>query len=190
MAKKYDFKPDKPYSGFWAKLMLTPVQRRTVLKWVLYALLLVALSVVQDVLLCRVRILGATTELIPCGIFLICLLEGMEDGCVFALIASTVYLFSGTAAGIYSIVFITALAVFACWFRQAWLQKGFGAALICTGLAMLVYELATFLFGIFLGLTTFGRIGSFLLTAALTVLFIPVLYPVCKAIGGGDVWKE
>jgi len=190
MAKKYEFRPDKPYSGFWGKLLLTRLQRKVLLKWCLYALVLVVLSVLQDVLLCRIRLFGVTSELVPCGIFLICLLEGMERGCVFALVASLLYLFSGSAAGIYSIVLITALAVGAAWLRQSYLQKGFGAAMLCTGIAMAVYELATFAFGAFLGITTFSRIGSFLLTAVITMPAAPALYPVFKAIGGGDVWKE
>lgn len=190
MAKKYEFKPDKPYSGFWGKLLLTRLQRRGVLKWSLYALVLVALSVLQDVLLCRVRIFGASTELVPCGIFLICILEGMERGSVFALIASLIYLFSGSAAGVYSIVFITALAVGVSWLRQSYLQSGFGAAMLCTGIAMLVYEVAVFAIGAFLGMTTLPRIGSFCVTALLTMLAAPVIYPVLKAIGGGDIWRE
>lgn len=190
MAKKYEFKPDKPYSGFWEKLLLTRAQRKSVLKWSLYALVLVVLSVLQDVLLCRVRLFGATTELVPCGIFLICLLEGIDKGSVFALIASLLYLFSGTAAGVYSIVFITALAVGATWLRQSYLQSGFGAAMICTGLAMLVYELAVFAIGAFLGLTTLGRVGSFCLTAVLSMVVAPAIYFVLTAIGGGDIWKE
>lgn len=190
MAKKNEFKPDKPYSGFWAKLLLTPTQRRGVLKWSLYALTLVALSVIQDVMLCRLRIFGATTELIPCAIFMICLLEGMDRGSVFSLIASVLYVFSGSAAGIYCIVFITVLAVMVTFLRQRWLQSGFGTALLCTGVSMLVYEMAVFLIGLFLGLTTFSRIGSFFMTAVLTTVVVPVLYPVFKAIGGGDIWKE
>ena len=190
MAKKYEFKPDKPYSGFWEKLIPTRQQRRSILKWTLYTLVLIVLSVIQDVLLSRVRIGGATTELVPCGIFLICLLEGLDRGCVFALIASVVYLFSGTAAGVYSIVFITALAIFATWLRQSWLQKGFWAAMFCTAIAMVVYELATWAFGAFLGLTAFYRVGSFLLCALYTIILAPVMYPVLTAIGGADVWKE
>lgn len=190
MAKKYEFKPDKPYSGFWEKLLLTRLQRKGLLKWALYALSLLVLSVIQDVLLSRVRILGATTELVPCAIFLICLLEGLEKGCVFALLASLFYLFSGTAAGVYSVVFITALAVGVTWLRQSWLQRGFGAALICTSLAMVVYELATWAFGAFLGLTSFFRMGSFLLCAGLTLLTVPAMYPVFKAIGGSEIWRE
>ena len=190
MAKKYDFKPDKPYSGFWEKLIPTRQQRRNILKWTLYSLVLIVLSVIQDVLLSRVRISGATTELVPCGIFIICLLEGLERGCIFALIASVLYLFSGSAAGVYSIVFITALAIFITWLRQSWLQKGFGAAMFCTALGMFTHALATWAFGAFLGMTGFYRIGSFLLSALLTMVFAPLIYPVLTAIGGADIWKE
>lgn len=190
MAKKYEFKSDKPYSGFWGKLLLTRLQRRAALKWLLYALVLVVLSVVQDVLLCRVQVFGATTELVPCGIFLICVLEGLESGSVFSLAASLVYLFSGSAAGVYSVVFITATAVAVTWLRQSYLQSGFSAAMLCTAAAMLVYELVVFAIGAFLGLTTLSRIGSFCVTALLTTVAAPVLYPILKAIGGGDIWRE
>ena len=190
MARKNEFKPDKPYSGFWEKLLLTRLQRRALLKWCLYSLVLVVLSVLQDVLLCRVHIFGATTELVPCGVFLVCLLEGADRGCIFVLVASLLYLFSGSAAGIYVILFMTAVAIGATWLRQRYLQSGFGAAMVCTGAAMLVYELAVFIIGAFLGLTTIGRVGSFLLTALLTMIPAPAIYLVLRAIGGGDIWKE
>ena len=192
MAKKYEFKPDKPQVGFLSKLFLTQKQRKTLLKWLLYALVLVALSVVQDVLLCRVRLFGATTELVPCGIFLICLAEGMESGSVFALVSACVYLFSGTAAGIYSFVFITFLAVLVAYFRQAFLQKSFLAAMVCTAVAMVAYEMLVFAIGWFLGLTIPARAGGFFLTAVLTVLTAPVIYPVIRSIStiGGQAWKE
>jgi hypothetical protein len=190
MAKKYEFKPDKPRSGFLDKLFLTQKQRRSVLKWTLYTLVLVVLSVVQDVLLSRVRLWGGTTELVPCGIFLICVLEGLERGSVFALIASLVYLFSGSAAGNYSVVFITALAVVVTAFRQSYLQRGLGAAALCTAMAMVVYELAVFCITLFLGLTRLSAFIGFLTTALLTLPAIPVLYPIFLSIGGGDTWNE
>ena len=74
--------------------------------------------------------------------------------------------------------------------RQSYLQKGFGAAMLCTSLAVLVYELATFCICAFLGLTTIGRIGVAFVTSVLTILAIPAVYFVLKAIGGGDAWKE
>ena len=192
MAKKDEFKPDKPRSGLLDKLILTRLQQRSVLRWGLYALFLVVLSILQDVLLCRFRIFGATTELVPCGIFLICLAEGLEKGSIFCLIASCVYLFSGTAAGNYVIVFITALSLGVTWFRQSYLQKGFYATMLCVGVAMPVYMLATFFFGLFFGQTTFGRIGTHFLTAIMTLILSPVMYLIVNAIHaiGGDAWKE
>ena len=180
MAKKYEFKPDKPRSGLLNRLYLTQKQRRALFKWLFYGLFLLALSVLQDVLLCRVQLLGATTELVPCGIFLVCLAEGLEQGSIFSLVAACLYLF------------ITALAIFVTLFRQSFLRKGFSAAMLCTVVAVFVYELAVFFIGVFLGLTTLNRIGSICMTAVYTVLTAPVMYPVVAAISnyGGEAWKE
>ena len=192
MAGKYEFKPDKPQSGVLSHLVLTKKQRRSVLKWTLYALLLLVLSVLQDVLLSRFRLFGATTELVPCGIFLICVLEGAEKGSVFCLCSACFYLFSGSAAGYHSIVFITALGIGVTLFRQSYLKKTFAATVLCVAAAMLAYELAIFFISLFLGMTTFGRIGTHCLTAILSLIPVPVLYRLANAIGtiGGDAWKE
>ncbi len=192
MAKKNEFKPDKQGTPFLKRLYLTPRQRRTLLKWALYSLAMVVLSLLQDVLLCRLDIFGATTDLVPCGIILVCLLEGAESGSVFALIASMLYLFSGTAPGAYCILFITLPAVLVSVFRQAYLRVGFGAAMLCSGVAVMVYELLVFAAGAFLGFTGGSRFGVFALAGALSLLTLPALYPVLKAIGriGGQGWKE
>lgn len=192
MALKKEFKEDKPHSSFFGKLYLTKKQRKQILKWSLYGVLLLVLSLLQDVVLCKLDVLGATTELVPVGIFLICILEGAESGSVFSLIASLVYLFSGSAAGPYSMLFITALAIGVTIFRQAYLQKGFSAAILCAGTATLVYQMLQFLMILFLRLTVPGRIVGFLMKAGLSVLIIPILYPIAMHIGkiGGDTWKE
>lgn len=192
MARKNEFKSDKPHSGFWGKLYLTQKQRKEILKWSLYGAMLLVLSLLQDVVLCRLQLFGATTELVPVGIFLICILEGAESGSIFALVSSLLYLFSGTAAGPYSMVLITVLAVGVTIFRQAYLQKGLAAAILCAGVAMLAYELLQFVMGLFLGLTIPVRIVGFLITAGLSIIAIPILYPIALSIGtiGGETWKE
>ena len=192
MAGKYEFRPDKEGSSIWSKLYLTPKQRLQLLKWTLYAFVLVAVSVVQDVILSRMQILGATTDLVPCAIFLICLAEGTENGSVFALVGALAYLFSGTAPGTYIVPFITIAAVLVTIFRQALLQKGFLAALLCAGAALLVYESAVFATGLFLKLTYLERYIGFLMTTALTLIAIPILYPIIKSIStiGGEAWKD
>ena len=153
MKKERAFRPDKVGTTILHKLYISPGQRRTILKWSLYSILLVVISVVQDVMLSNVRIFGATTELVPCAIFLICILEGAEGGCVFTLLSAWIYLYTGTPAGPYCIVFITMFGVGISVFRQAYLQRGFGTALLCVGVCMLAYEMAVFGIGIFLGQT-------------------------------------
>lgn len=192
MAFKDEFKPDKPRSGLLSKLFLTQLQRRVLLKWALYALMLLVLSVTQDVLLSRFRLFGATTELVVVGIFLISLAEGSENGSVFSLVASCLYLFSGSAAGYYSIVLITGLSIAIMLFRQSYLQKGFAASMLCTVFAVMVYEMVIFFLGLFLELTIWSRLSSHFLTGVYSLAFAPVLYPIVRAISniGGDVWKE
>lgn len=192
MAKKQEFRPDKPSVSLLSYLVLTKKQQKTFFKWVFYSLFLVILSVVQDVLLSRARLLGATSELVPCAIFLICLIEGTHTGSLFSLIAGLLYLFSGTAPGPYSMVAIVFFSIGACILRQAYLQESFSSVVLCTAVAMVSYVLTNFAFGLFLGLTRFSRVYGFLLTAALSLLAVPVFYPIVKAINafGGHSWKE
>ena len=192
MAKNYEFRPDKPQVSWISKLHLTQLQRQALLKWTLYALLLLALSLLQDVVLSRFRLFGATTDLIPCAIILICIIEGSQKGSLFALISSCLYVFSGSAAGAYCLILITFLAIFVCIFRQGYLQKGFAAAMLCTVFAVAVYEAAVFIIGYLLGLTILNRWIGFAVTGGLSILCAPILYPIILSIAsiGGDTWKE
>jgi cell shape-determining protein MreD len=58
--------------------------------------------------------------------------------------------------------------------------------------AILVYEMVVFFLGLFFGQTFLARIGVFFLTAVLSTLIVPILYPILCAIGkiGGEPWKE
>ena len=192
MAKKYEFKPDKPRSGVLSKLHLTRQQRLRILKWLLYSLLLVALSVLQDVILCRVSIFGGGTDLCVSAILLITVLEGTESGSIFALVASLMYLFSGSAPGPYVIVLITAATIGAAMFRQGYWSQGLSTAVLCTGLGMMAYELALLVIGKFMNLTNWNRMGVFALTAVLSAAAVFPLYPLMRGIGniGGEAWKE
>lgn len=192
MAKKYEFQPDKPYATWLSKLQLTRQQQKNILKWGLYALLLVILSVVQDVVLCRLRIDGGTTDLVPCAIFLVCLCEGTQRGSIFALVASFLYLRSGSAPGPHVLVLITVLAATSTALYQAYLRPGFPAALLCLTLSMALYELGVFAFCMLLEQVTFARYMSFVVPAVLTLAAVPVLYPLMRGISsiGGETWKE
>ena len=54
--KKYEFKPDKISLSLLNKLYLTKLQRISLLKWFLQALVLLVLSLLQDVIFCRMEI--------------------------------------------------------------------------------------------------------------------------------------
>ena len=192
MAKKYEFQPDKPYSNWLSKLQLTKQQQKQVLKWCLYTLLLVVLSVAQDVVLCRMRIFGGSTDLVPCGILLICILEGTERGCIFSLAAALGYLLSGTSPGPHVLILITIVAVVVAALRQSYLPPGLPATLLCTALAMVMYELAVFGYCLQVGYTTFSRMISFLMPAVLSTAAALLIYPLAKAISavGGNLWNE
>ena len=190
--RKYEFRPDKTDSGIWNKLYITQKQWANIAKWAMYALVLLVLSVVQDVIMSRVRFFGATTDLVPCAIMLICVLQGAENGCVFTLIASALYLFSGCAPDHYVLAFLTVLAVFTTMFRQAYLRKGFGATMLCAGTAVMLYEIAIFAAGLLMSQTIPSRFQVCLLTGAYSLLALPILYPICISIDkiGGETWKE
>lgn len=192
MAKKnYEFRPDKIGSGVLSKLFLTRKQRLAILKWLLYAVLLLVVSVLQDVLFSRLRIAGSATDLVPCTILLICILEGAQGSAVFTLFASMFYLFSG-GPGYYTIALLTATALCAAIFRQSYLQKGFGTTMLCMAIALLLYELATFAIGLATGMTNLSRLDNFCITVLMTLVTVPVLYPIVMSIGriGGETWKE
>ena len=190
--KKSEFRPD-PTGHNWAdKLRLTPLQRKSVLKWMLYSAVCVAGLVLQDSMLARLRLFGGCFDVTPALIVLICVLEGSENGSLFALLASMVYVFSGTGQGHYCIAMLTLAAVLATAFRQSYLRRGAGSDLICVGGAMVLYEMAVFTAGVVQGLTYRGRWGVFLMTAIISTLTAGAVYALLKYIGtiGGNAWKE
>ena len=93
---KPDFKPDSEKTDILKLLHLTQAQRDKYLKWGLYIILIVMLCMIQDVIMSHVTIFGATTDLAVCAILLITVIEGIEVGSLFVLIASCMYYFSGS----------------------------------------------------------------------------------------------
>ena len=187
-----EFRPDKEGTGLVSRLYLTKKQRLSAIKWLLYSLTVVVLSVIQDVMMCQVTLFGSTTDLVPCCIFAICLLEGADSGSLFCLLAATVYQFSGTAPGFHIIPLIPFLGVVTSIFRQNYLQKSFAATILCAGTATAVYELVVFAAALFIEQTHPGRFFTALVTAGLDWLVLPLLYPILASISkiGGETWKE
>lgn len=196
MAKKrrptYEFKPDREKVPLSKKLHLTALQKKQVLMWSLNGLVCLFLLVLQNVIMSRISMVGATTDLVPAAILLICVVYDAYDGSLFGIIASTLYVFSGAAPGPYAIGYLTVLGVAAALFRQSLWRRGFRSNALCAGSALLIYELAIWGTGVFLGLTYWSRIGVFLLTWGLSFLVMLALYPLIRRIQkiGGETWKE
>jgi len=187
-----DFKPDAKVSTWGKTARLTRLQQLRLAKWALYVLTVVLCLVTQDVLMSRIRILGATTDLAVCAILLITVIEGTEVGSLFVLIASTLYYFTGSAPGAYSIGLMTFLGIAAVIFRQLYWHRSKGSIVLCAGIAMLGYQLGLFVVGIASELTNWSRLGIFLLNGLYSAAAMIPLYTLIHKIGliGGNTWKE
>ena len=187
-----DFRPDSQDSGWLKMLHITQAQRDLYLKWGLYTAVLVVLSMIQDVIMSQLKIFGATTDLVVCAILLITVIEGIDSGIVFVIIASCLYYFSGSSPGPLCVALITFLGVGACLFRQMYWHRNRGSIVLCAGLALMLYELGTFAVGMFSGLTRWDRLSTFAVTGALSIAVMIPLYSLINRIGqiGGNTWKE
>ncbi len=190
--KKKEFRPDHEKNDILGKILLTQKQRQSALRWGLYSAVCLFGLILQDVLMSRISIFGGTTDLVPAFIFAICILQGGESSCIFALVASLIYYYSGSSPGPFCIPLITAISVLAAIFRQGYLRKGFSALMLCVTASVVLYEAATFAIGLFLKYTYFSRIGGFGITVLMTLVCVPLAYPILLAIGkiGGETWKE
>ena len=187
-----EFRPD-PTTSTWLKTRkLTRLQKLRLLKWVLYALIVMMCLVIQDVIMSQLRLFGATTDLAVGAILLITVIEGTEVGSLFVLIASSLYWFSGSAPTPICIALLTAFGIGATMFRQMFWHRSRGTLTLCACLALTAYELGLFVTGVMQGLTYFGRLPSFLLTSAYTCLVMIPLYTLVYKTGliGGNTWKE
>lgn len=189
---KPDFRPDSEEFNVAKFLYLTQVQRDRLMKWGLYIALIMGLTVVQDIIMSQIRIFGGTTDLVVCIILLITVIEGIEVGSIFVLAASCFYYFSGSSPGPWAVGILTFLGIGACIFRQLYWHRNQGSIVLCAGTALMLYEIITFGVGIFLNLTRWNRLDSFLVTGGLSIAVMIPLYNLINAIGqiGGNTWKE
>ena len=190
--KAVDFKPDPTGSGLHTKFHLTNAQKDRFMKWGGYILTCILMCMLQDVILSKIHFLGSTTDLVASAILLITVMEGVENGSVFVLLASMAYYFTGSAPLPWCILLLTFLGIGASMFRQVFLHRGLVAIVFCAGVALMLYEIGTCGIGLFQGLTHWGRIFNFLITGGLSWACMLALYPLIDKIGtiGGNIWKE
>ena len=190
--RSHEFRPDKLQASFLKTLYLTQYQRRILSKWGLFAAMCLIALVLQDVIMARVTILGATTDLVPAVILLISVAIGSEEGGVFALVAAMLYFFAGTAPGPYAVALLPIYGMAGALFRENFWRRGMASDVLCAAIAMMAYEITVFGLGIFSELTNWYRWYVFLITGILSILVMLPLYPLVSKIHaiGGETWKE
>ena len=187
-----EFRPDRTPISLPKIFFITQVQRARFAKWGLYILTLILTLTVQDVIMSRIRLFGTTTDLAAMLILLITVIEGVDVGSLFVLIASVLYYFSGTASTPYCVILLSGVGIGASLLRQAWLHRSKGSIVFAAGAALMVYELALFVLALAQGLTHFGRVFAFFLTALYSWAVMIPMYDLINKIGlkGGNTWKE
>lgn len=191
-AERSEFRPDAQENAFLKSLHMTEQQRIRLLRWTLLSLVCVLCLVAQDCILSRFHLFGATTDLAVAAILLVTVMEGSEVGGVFALIASVIYHYSGSAPHPFCVSLITIPGFLCALFRQRFWHRGTSSNLLCSAIAMFTYEIGLFLTAVFSGLTRLDRFPFFVLTALYSVLMMIPLYQLIFRIGqmGGHVWKD
>lgn len=187
-----EFKPDNNRISPLKMMHFTQYQQYQLARWALYIAVCILCLVIQDSIMSRVSIFGATTDLAVGAMMIITVIEGCDVGSVFILIAACIYYFSGSAPGPYSVGMLSILGLFATLFRQQMWHRNPSSILLCSGIAVMVYEIGLYIVGMFLGLTRWYRLPRFFLTGVLTVIAMIPLYYLINRIGliGGNTWKE
>ena len=192
LKRNTEFKPDSLENSFIEKIYMTKLQRLHFLKWFSIVMLCIGLLVVQDVIMSRVTIFGTTTDLVPCVLLLITVMEGVSVGSIFILISSILDQFSGFAPGPFCIGLLTILGILATLFRQAYWHRNRNSIILCAGLSLMLYEAGVYGAGVILELTNYYRFPVFLISGVLSWIVMIPLYPLIDRIGhiGGNTWKD
>lgn len=133
------------------KFYITPKQWLHILRWSLYALLLLAAMMVQTVVFGNRTLFGTHPSFVPVVIACVCLREGPERGGIFALAASVFWCLSGADYGAVSIVVLTVVPVLGGVVVRAVLSNRFVPCLIITFLTLLIEQSVIFLMKFFFG---------------------------------------
>ena len=138
--------------------------------WLLYALLFLAVMLVQNMLFGRLRVWGVKLNLMP------------------VVIAALVWSATGADDGSLSIVSFTLIGIFAGWLCDSVFSRRIWPALFLSLGAVFLHELALFLLKYYLESASFSLLAWVPATAALSQLTAPALYLLAKAIGkaGGN----
>lgn len=165
------------------KLYITPKQWMHILRWCLYALLLLVAIMLQTVVFGNRTLLGAHPNFVPVVIVCVCLREGPERGGLFALISSLIWCLSGIDYGPVSLAVLTVLPVLGAVFSRTWLSNRYLPCLLLCALTLFVEQGVIFSLRWFFGDLELRRFLTDLLPCVLvSTLIQPLVYLAVKRI--------
>ncbi len=159
-----------------------------ILRWALFAALVLLAYLVQTVVLGGRTFWGAKLSLVPVAAVSVALMCGAEQGSLFCLLCGVVYCFTGADMGALTLVAITfagALAGGAC---EAFFKRHLLPCILFAALALLLSDGLSFLLKLYLGQTQPERfltaaLPGMALSLASVLAFFPLSYCIAK-IGG------
>ena len=163
---------------------LTKTQWLGILKWSLYGLLTLLTLLLQTVVLSRTTALRIKPTPLPVLIVCICVREGPERGGVYAILASLLWCFSGADYGNLSVALLPVGAILSAVLCRAVLTLRFLPTALCAFAVTLLNASVIFVFKLILPPTVaLDNYWRFLLPgAAISMLFLPIQYPLVKCI--------
>ena len=161
---------------------------RNLIMWGLYALLFLAVLLVQTVVFGRMRFFGVKLNLMPVVIVCVGLWTGHEAGGLFGLLAALAWFLTGADDGSLSIVSFTLSGILAGWACDNLFRRRLFPCLVLCLAALLAHEGVLFLLKFFLEGADSALALWVPVTAGLSLLTAPVIYLLSKAIGkaGGN----
>lgn len=156
---------------------------RSILMWALYAVLFLFTMLLQTVVFGHLRVWGVKLNLLPVAVVCIAMRAGHEGGGLFGLLAALVWQFTGADDGSLALISFTLCGILAGWLCDAVCARRLAVALALSLAALVLHEGAAFLMKFYLESADISLIRWVPLTALLSVLACPVLYPLAKTIG-------
>lgn len=157
-------------------------RKKTVTMWALYALFFLAVLLVQDAMLGRVTLWGASLMLVPAAAFAVAVHTGAEEGGLFCLIASIVWALSGAADGGLMILLLTFCGIVCGYLAtsvlQSWLIPASALCLVALALTLGI----SYAVHIYLEELAKSGIRVYLLQVGMSLPFVPLFVWVCDRI--------
>lgn len=159
-----------------------PNARKSLLMWGLYALLLLATLLVQNVYLGRFSIAGVHLSLLPLLACAVGVCTEAGAGGVFALCAGLLWALSGGSDGSITIVCLTVSGLLSGYLCDAVLHRRLLSAVICSLIGLAICCGGVLLVRVFLSSAGLWSLRLTLRQILLTVPLSPIFYGACTLI--------